>query len=102
MLRGTSATNAAAFPNKFSEYLAAGLYVVIGKGTIDPARVVSEYGLGAIVDADQILSQPDEHIIALIDSIRVSSATRRIQTRRALESLSMKNTLRSFAEDMQR
>jgi len=50
LLRERSLTNEVAFPNKFSEYVAAGLIVVTSRALVTPMTIASSYGIGLCVD----------------------------------------------------
>jgi len=50
MLREANVTNHVAFPNKFAEYVQAGLAVVTSPGLTGPARLVRELELGVLVE----------------------------------------------------
>jgi len=53
LLRSDDNTNRAAFPNKFTDYVAAGLLVITSQGLVDPADIVREYQLGVVLDSPQ-------------------------------------------------
>lgn len=53
LLRKKDTTNRVAFPNKFAEYVAAGLVTVTSPGLADPAQIVDEYTIGTVLPPDQ-------------------------------------------------
>lgn len=53
LLRKNDTTNRVAFPNKFAEYVAAGLVTVTSPGLADPARIVADYDIGLAFPPDQ-------------------------------------------------
>lgn len=57
VLRDPSLTNAVAFPNKFSEYFAAGLLVITSPGLQDPARILKDNSLGLVVDPEDVCNR---------------------------------------------
>jgi len=58
MLRKRDRTNRVAFPNKFSEYVQAGCYVLLSDATPAPARVARRYSVGSVVED----SDPSEYL----------------------------------------
>ncbi|HUE22882.1 MAG TPA: hypothetical protein VMQ86_14445 [Bryobacteraceae bacterium] len=54
MLRETTLTNHFAFPNKFTEYLAAGLYILSSPGLTDPASLIRQHRLGALISPEEL------------------------------------------------
>ncbi|MGL5623300.1 glycosyltransferase [Cetobacterium sp.] len=55
MLRESTLTNKVAFPNKFSEYLKAGLYLILTKNVIEQYRIAKKYNVGFFIEDDKIL-----------------------------------------------
>lgn len=53
LLREETMTNKVAFPNKFSEYVAAGLNCIITTSLVSPAEIVSKYKIGYIYDINK-------------------------------------------------
>lgn len=96
MLRSRSCTNAASFPNKFAEYVAAGLFVIVGNGAVDPARLCQAYGIGQAVNSDTMTTMRDEEIMALIQSTSGDTSSRLQRNRSLLDRISMVNTLQPF------
>ena len=45
MLRDYKWTNRVAFPNKFSDYIASGLNLVLSKAVVDPYKIAREYNI---------------------------------------------------------
>lgn len=97
MLRTDSHTNNAAFPNKFSEYLAAGLHIVTGTGLTDPAEVIGANGIGSVIPDSEIRSVSVDLAAKIVQSERRSSSSRWDQSRAALEEIDMRNTLVPYA-----
>lgn len=54
MLRETRITNEMAFPNKFAEYLQAGLLIITSPGLEQPSKIVTKYGIGLSVHPDEL------------------------------------------------
>lgn len=54
LLRETNVTNAMAFPNKFTEYVKAGLLIVTSPGLKEPYEIVKRYRLGIGVSPDEV------------------------------------------------
>jgi len=51
LIRENTITNNVAFPNKFSEYIAAGLNIIISSSLIDQTAITKKYKLGLIYDS---------------------------------------------------
>lgn len=56
MLRDSNATNYYAFPNKFAEYVYAGLGIISSPGLNDPAQIIDRYNLGLLIDPSEVRS----------------------------------------------
>jgi hypothetical protein len=54
LLREDISTNHNAFPNKFAEYVAAGLFLVTSPGLRDPAEFVVRHRLGVLLDPSEV------------------------------------------------
>lgn len=55
LLRECNMTNRVAFPNKFAEYLMAGLVIATSPGLKHPARIIRDSNLGVLLDPNEIL-----------------------------------------------
>lgn len=97
LLRQRELTNAAAFPNKFSEYVAAGLYVIVGEGAVDPAEYVSRLDLGQVVDPQAFLSDLESGLSTLSAQARDGRSTRIQRGEQLHDELAMESTLQEFA-----
>lgn len=56
ILRNSNLTNEVAFPNKVSEYIEAGLCVIISSALREPAELIEKYRLGVIVNDNRSLN----------------------------------------------
>lgn len=100
MLRETKITNEMAFPNKFAEYLRAGLVIVTSPGLKEPSEIVTEHEIGLSIPPDQIgdlqmLGRLSELIRRRADDL--SSYYRRCQ-RAFDEHVEMRSAMRPFAK----
>ena len=104
MLREATITNHCAFPNKFAEYVAAGLYVISSPGLTDPAAVIQEYELGTLITPEEVRKGvAPERLSAVADQFHRSRNRdgRWRQSRRLLEStLSMEACISRFVSDL--
>ena len=55
MLRDKKTTNSVAFPNKFSEYIKAGLLVLASENVEEQKKIILEYDIGKIKERNSIL-----------------------------------------------
>lgn len=100
MLREAKTTNEMAFPNKFAEYVRAGLVVVTSPGLKEPCEIVTEHEIGMSIPPDQIgdrqmLGRLSELIRRRADDL--SSYYNRCQ-RAFDEHVEMRSSIRPFAE----
>lgn len=100
MLRETKITNEMAFPNKFAEYLRAGLVIVTSPGLKEPSEIVTEHEIGLSIPPDQIRDL--QMLGRLSDLIRrraddLSSYYSKCQEAFD-EHVEMRSAIRSFAE----
>ena len=51
LLRDDNVTNRVAFPNKFAQYVNAGLLTVLTKGLAEPAALSTRYGVSVVLDS---------------------------------------------------
>jgi hypothetical protein len=73
MLREATRTNQCAFPNKFAEYVAAGLYVLSSGGVTDPAALIRDHRLGDLVTPEEVRAGlGPARLMALISGFRHS------------------------------
>lgn len=63
LLRKQNVTNRVASPNKFAEYLAAGLFIITGQAVGDISQMVLENNLGVLIDPDRIPGLPTEQLL---------------------------------------
>ncbi len=61
MLRDDNITNQNAFPNKFAEYVAAGLFIITSPGLHDPSELVLRHKLGFLIDPDEVRTGLSSH-----------------------------------------
>lgn len=54
MLREPNQTNHYAFPNKFAEYVSAGLFIISSKGLTSPAQIIVENRIGLLIDPAEV------------------------------------------------
>jgi len=96
LLRDENMTNKVAFPNKFSEYIAAGVEVILNNSIIDLCEYVEKYNLGIIYN---------NNFPELINYIEVSMAKRKLKINTFMEDKSLflekidfKNTCKRYLE----
>jgi hypothetical protein len=101
LVRKDGRTNHVAFPNKFDEYLAAGLKVVTTTALRDIARIVSENeGMGLLVDCNNIGGEI-ERVLSFARKDVPITADRFHHTQEVREGFSLNKRLKGFAEYLQ-
>lgn len=74
MLRDYKWTNRVAFPNKFSDYIASGLNLVLSKAVVDPYKIAKEYNIRLFDPTDirnEILKIQEIRQKKLVDYIKI-------------------------------
>jgi len=51
LLRDDNVTNRVAFPNKFAQYINAGLLTILTKGLVEPSDLSTRYGVSIVLDS---------------------------------------------------
>ncbi len=106
LLRENNKTNRCAYPNKFAEYVAAGLFVVTSPGLTDPAEFVERHRLGLLIDPVEVSEgRTADWCNLLLKSFqnrgsRMDFACR--ASNAALEELSMERLVAPLAGDLMR
>lgn len=94
LMREDLDTNHVAFPNKFLEYVQAGLKIISTPYIYDVAEYIKQYRVGTIIDLDQ------PNINNLIDYVQDNSDNRNLSNHLALlKKTSFDETLKLFAKD---
>ena len=98
LVRKNDRTNNSAFPNKFDEYLAAGLRVITTAGLTDVATVVANnIGLGLLVDYNNIKNEIDK-ILFFAETETAMTMDKFLKTQEIRKSFSHQRRLKDFAE----
>jgi glycosyltransferase involved in cell wall biosynthesis len=104
LIREDNSTNHNAFPNKFAEYLAAGLFVITSPGLKDPSELVLRRQLGMLFDPSEIRQGLTARRTGdLTDAYRARGSQLQFVARAraaVLEELSMERLLAPFAESV--
>ena len=103
MLREDTLTNRYAFPNKFAEYLAAGLYVLSSPGLPDPARLIREHSLGSILTPAEVRHGVEpERLAGIAREFAGASREMRLERIRPLAGawLSMENAVQKLVSSL--
>jgi hypothetical protein len=105
MLRESNATNRYAFPNKFSEYLAAGLFIISSPGVKGPSDLITQYELGSMVDPHDVNKGLTEQQLATIARQLASARHRTSRMARCQEALDkemdMERSVADFASELE-
>ncbi|HHY38781.1 MAG TPA: glycosyltransferase family 4 protein [Clostridia bacterium] len=83
LLRKPNVTNLVAAPNKFGEYMAAGLLIITGRELGDYSDLLADGNLGIVLDSKQI-SQPTTAVLELIRECLQEEDPSKRQLRRKL------------------
>jgi hypothetical protein len=105
MLRQNNRTNQAAFPNKFAEYLSAGLFVISSGGLTDPAAILRISGLGFLVDPAEVRrGMTPDHSKRILRAVAASGTNRERRQRAhkvAASSVDMTIAVQGFARGLE-
>ena len=98
LVRRQDKTNNAAFPNKFDEYLAAGLKVITTPALLDISKIISENrDIGLLINYDNIISEI-EKILSFANKDFPITSDRFRETQKLRKSFNFENSLKEFAE----
>lgn len=104
LLRDDNSTNHNAFPNKFAEYIAAGLFVITSPGLKDSSEFVLKHRVGVLIDPREIRDGLEpERVGFLVDAYHGRGSHQQYLARAkaaALDELTMEHLVEPFAKSV--